>query len=255
MRWGTICRATRQVLIHEIETKHKTTLLSLRDCKDEILSNNQSRATRWVRDTCLIVGLLPLMIIFITASLSSNMYNCDSFSERCAFERTQIKIHILIQHLFNLGCVFLSLHQFPVCTLGFVLEFYKSTASKPSIRKSASNDMISYFVDLWDADVCFLHIQLIGTNVRLLAMHRIPPDDDFESSRSPAKSESWNNLIDNVEPHCPHENIGGSHLWNECRRLIVPIVCHMLESVLWQIVPVCWLTDHRMSGRPLRAMY
>ena len=53
-----------------------------------ILSNNQSRATRWVRDTCLIVGLLPLMIIFITASLSSKMYNCNSFSERCAFEGT-----------------------------------------------------------------------------------------------------------------------------------------------------------------------
>ena len=36
-----------------------------------ILSNGQSSATLWVRDTCLIVGLLPLMIILITASLSS----------------------------------------------------------------------------------------------------------------------------------------------------------------------------------------
>ena len=53
-----------------------------------ILSNNQSRATQWVRDTCLIVGLLPLMRIN-TASLSSKMYNCDSFSERCAFEGTR----------------------------------------------------------------------------------------------------------------------------------------------------------------------
>ena len=39
------------------------------------LSNNQSRATLWVLDTCLIVGILPLMIILITASLSSNTYN------------------------------------------------------------------------------------------------------------------------------------------------------------------------------------
>ena len=31
----------------------------------------QSSATLWVRDTCLIAGLLPLMIILITASLSS----------------------------------------------------------------------------------------------------------------------------------------------------------------------------------------
>ena len=34
---------------------------------------NQSSATLWVRDTCLIVGLLPLMIILITASLSSKI--------------------------------------------------------------------------------------------------------------------------------------------------------------------------------------
>ena len=35
-----------------------------------IWSNNQSSATLWVRDTCLNVGLLPLIIILMTASLS-----------------------------------------------------------------------------------------------------------------------------------------------------------------------------------------
>ena len=35
----------------------------------------QTRATLWVLDTCLIVGLLPLIIILITASLSSKTYN------------------------------------------------------------------------------------------------------------------------------------------------------------------------------------
>ena len=35
------------------------------------LSNKQSKASLWLRETCLIVALLPLMIIFITASLSS----------------------------------------------------------------------------------------------------------------------------------------------------------------------------------------
>ena len=43
-----------------------------------ILSNNESSATLWVLNTCLIVGLLPLTIILITASLSSKMYNWDS---------------------------------------------------------------------------------------------------------------------------------------------------------------------------------
>ena len=40
-----------------------------------ILSNNQSRAALWIHETCLIVGLRPLIIILITASLSSKTYN------------------------------------------------------------------------------------------------------------------------------------------------------------------------------------
>ena len=38
-----------------------------------INSVKQSRATLWVLDTCLIEGLRPLIIILITASLSSKM--------------------------------------------------------------------------------------------------------------------------------------------------------------------------------------
>ena len=47
-------------------------------------------------------------------------------------------------------------------------------------------------IKLWETAVRFLHIQLIGTNVWLLKMHNVPPEMDFESSKSPAKSESWN---------------------------------------------------------------
>ena len=51
-----------------------------------IRSNNQSRATLWVLETCLIVGLLPFMIILITVSLSSNTYNKASWREDWTFE-------------------------------------------------------------------------------------------------------------------------------------------------------------------------
>ena len=51
-----------------------------------ILSNNQSRATLWVLETCLILGLLPFMIILITASLSSKMYNIASLREEFTVE-------------------------------------------------------------------------------------------------------------------------------------------------------------------------
>ena len=39
---------------------------------------------------------------------------------------------------------------------------------------------------------CFFHTQLTGTNVWLPKIHETPLEVDFESSRSPAKSDSWN---------------------------------------------------------------
>ena len=52
-----------------------------------VLSNKQSRATLWVLETCLIVGLLPFMIILITASWSSKIYNIASLREECTFDK------------------------------------------------------------------------------------------------------------------------------------------------------------------------
>ena len=68
----------------------------------------------------------------------------------------------------------------------------KSRAGIPSNLNPASKEMISDSVELCETEVCFLHIQLVGTNVWLPKMHNVPPEMDFESSRSPAKSESWN---------------------------------------------------------------
>ena len=67
----------------------------------------------------------------------------------------------------------------------------KSRATSPSIRSPASKEITSDSVELWDNNVRFLHIQFIGTNVRLPKIHKIPPEVDFDSSRSPAKPESW----------------------------------------------------------------
>ena len=49
----------------------------------------QTTSTLWVRDTCLIVGLLPFMIILITASLSSTTYNEASRFADWTFEGTK----------------------------------------------------------------------------------------------------------------------------------------------------------------------
>ena len=68
----------------------------------------------------------------------------------------------------------------------------RSRARIPSIREQASNDKNSDSAELRETAVCFLHIQLMGTNVRLPMMHRIPLEVDMESPKSPAKSESRN---------------------------------------------------------------
>ena len=53
-----------------------------------IRSSNRSNATLWVLDTCLTIGLRLLIIILITASLSSKMYNRDSPWEECVLVGT-----------------------------------------------------------------------------------------------------------------------------------------------------------------------
>ena len=61
----------------------------------------------------------------------------------------------------------------------------RSRASSPSMRNPALEEMISDSPELWDIDVCFLHMQLRATNGRLPKKHNSPPEFDFESSRSP----------------------------------------------------------------------
>ena len=58
------------------------------------------------------------------------------------------------------------------------------------MRRLAAREIVSDSVDLCDTRVCFLHIQLKGTNLWLLNMHSAPLEVDLESSRSRAKSES-----------------------------------------------------------------
>ena len=159
-------------------------------------SNNQSSATLWVLETCLIVGLLPLMIILITASLSSNTYHKASWRAAWTFEGTESMSFIT-----SISCDVCE-HHYLVAPLDLkhektfprteTIRSHNSRAGKPSHLNPVSREIISDSVELWETDVCFLHTQLIGTNVWLPKIHNVPPEVDFESSRSPVKSESWN---------------------------------------------------------------
>ena len=61
----------------------------------------------------------------------------------------------------------------------------RSRASTPSISNPPSREIISDSAELCETAVCFLHIQLIGTNVQLPKIHQTPLEVDFVSSRSP----------------------------------------------------------------------
>ena len=70
----------------------------------------------------------------------------------------------------------------------------------------------------------------MGTNVRLPKIHKILTEVDLESSRSPAKSKSWNN----PDQQCDfsHDNIVGNRLCDESMRLHDLNVGHKLLSIL-----------------------
>ena len=180
------------------------------DCGVQIASIKwQTRATLWVLETCLIVGLLPFKIILITASLSSNTYNTASWWEDWTLEGRKSTLSnslITLWVCLRLWIVWgggqtsrLFFDRSP-CSIWFWFVFprtatirsHKSRAGIPSNLNPTSNEMISDSVELCETEVCFLHIQLVGTNVWLPETHSVPPEVDFESSRSPAKSESWN---------------------------------------------------------------
>ena len=145
-----------------------------------IPSNNQSRATLRVLETCLIVGLLPFVIILITASLSSNAYNKASWWEELTFEgikSTSSRSWIIPWDCFRLwivwgvertSCLFIngshraSLLWFLFSWRTATIRSYKSSAGFPSILKRASKEMISDSVELCETEDYFLHIQLIG---------------------------------------------------------------------------------------------
>ena len=98
----------------------------------------------------------------------------------------------------------------------------------------------------------FLHIQLIGTNVWLPKMHNVPPEVDFESSRSPAKSESWNSsslyclAVLPTWQCCLYSHVWWMYEINRFRRLSQALVHFVIDRA-------SLFTDHRTSSLPILA--
>ena len=164
-----------------------------------ILSNNKSRTTLWVLETCLIERLLSFMIILITASLSSNTYNKASWCENWTFDGTASMSFITSILLWGLWCLWTSLSSFsdpPETRETFprteTIRSHSSRAGNPSNLSPVSKEMIQILLNcekqqfvsctsnLWEQTYGFrkctmFHLKWI-----------LSPQD------LPAKTESWN---------------------------------------------------------------
>ena len=115
----------------------------------------------------------------------------------------------------------------------FKNQIQRSRAAIPSIREPASGEIISASVELWETEVCFLHIQLMGRNVWVPNMHKILPWGwlwVFKTScRVRVLKQSWSALLCCM--YYPHDNIVCIHMCDECLKSIDSGVCHRLWSI------------------------
>ena len=105
------------------------------------------------------------------------------------------------------------------------------------MHRPTSKEKTSDSVELCETEVCFLHIQLMATNVRLPEIHGIPPEVDFEFSRSPANRNPGTIPICNAVQYIPHDNIRAkrvSHaLVHFC--VLVPVFLRTTECLVHQL--------------------
>ena len=151
-----------------------------------ILSNNHSKATLWVLDTCLIVGFRPF-IISITASLSSKANNIALQPECVLFDGT-----------WSILC-----RSRLVCAVGICFRMFGGVFADSQRSRVWIPSCVNLHRKRWlQLLLNCVRLRPVSCTSNLLAqlfgfrkMHRIPPDIDLESSKSPAKSESWNDPI------------------------------------------------------------
>ena len=187
---------------------------------------------------CIVLDGMWSMLVEMTLVCLNWMRLCMFFLVACnGFPRSS-----------SLGCSILFGAEWNIP----ITKSQRVRAGIPSMRKPASREIISASVELCETEVCFLHIQLIGTNVWLPKMHRTPPDVDFESSRSPAKSESWNNpslhccAVFPTQQYCRYSLVWWMYEIKRAKRLSHAFV-HFVTA------RASLFTDHLMSGLPLRA--
>ena len=209
----------------------------------------------------------PLIIILMTASLSSKMFNRDSPWEECALVGTKSTfdkmLHLsLSRFTWCFGCVFtmewslvppkypwvLVYHVLQCCLLNVTLQSPCPKRSRASSPCAIQHPKIQ---TLWNCGILSFVSCTSNWCGRMFDFQRyirlLPRLTSSPQGRQQSLSLEIN-PADNAEQCNPHDTIVGSHLCDECMKSILPSVCHKLESNLW-------LTTEWMSGRPIRAKY
>ena len=225
----------------------------------QILSNNQSNATLWVLDTFLIIGLRPLMIILITASLSSNMYSCASQWQEFAFVATWSRFNnwstFWLPSFLNLTFDVFAADSRNSSTLPSFAEFFwwmnvilrspHPTSQEQEYRPFANQHPVILSLILWNCETLMLASctsnwweqmfdfrEYIRFSLKLiLNLPGVPQNLRLEVDP-----------VDNAEPCCSHDKIVCRHVCDECKKSNLPSVFHKLLSTLWLLEQACLLT-------------
>ena len=237
-----------------------------------IRSNNQSRASLWVLETCLIVRVSSLynhldhcFVVFKDIQQSFLMRRIDVWGNKISI--VQIIDHFLrllsffncVMWRTNLTFVLNKSHRsllhwcvFPWRTA--TIRSHKSSAEIPCTSILHPKKWFLILLNCTKLKFVSYSSNWLERTYDCQKTHNVPPDVDFESSRSPAKSESWNSPI----LHC----FGVLPTWQYC---LYSHVWWMEEikrdnrlsqaSVHFVIDRVNLFTDQRISGLRMRARF
>ena len=136
-----------------------------------------------------------------------------------------------------------------------IIRAPRSSAGIPSIRHLASREICSSSVELCETHVCFLHIQLIGTNVWLPNTPQCSTWRWFRIFKISCKIRSLN--FSQLTLLCSVSHMTILFVLN-CAMNVRDQTRQMFCLKLWSIFVIArasLLTDHRISGLPIRAKY
>ena len=171
--------------------------------------NNQSRATLWVLETCLIVGLLLFMIILIkncpqthttkhldarTGRLREQGQHYPNhwsiFEIACACESCEVENKLYVSSTTGLSVLSGSESCFQELKQSDPIDQEREYHLKPQSCIQRNDFWFCWAVRNWSLSSCTSNF--LEQMYDFQKKHNVPPEGDFESSSSPAKSESWN---------------------------------------------------------------